>query len=74
MYAICMKNTILYYKAKNALYKRHGWNYEKILLYQYVIFNCEIITEKYAEINKNNLQNKKPKSKTKCCYLRKRNC
>ena len=29
MYAICMKNTMLYYKAKNALYKRHGWNYEK---------------------------------------------
>ena len=43
-------------------------------LYQYVKFNCEIITEKYAEINKNNLQNKTPKSKTKCCYLRKRNC
>ena len=37
MYAMCMKNTILYCKAKNALYKRHGWNYEKILLYQYVI-------------------------------------
>ena len=73
MYAICMKNTILCYKAKNALYKRHGWNYGKILLYQYVNFNCEIITEKYAEINKNTLQNKKPKSKTKCCYLRKRN-
>ena len=69
-----MKSTILYYKAKNALYKRHGWNYGKILLHQYVKFNCEIITEKYAEINKNNLQNKKPKSKTKCCYLRKRNC
>ena len=69
-----MKNTILYYKAKNALYKRHGWNYGKILLYQYVNFNCEIITEKYAEINKNNVQNKKPKIKTKCCYLRKRNC
>ena len=43
-------------------------------LYQYVKFSCEIITEKYAEINKNNLQNKTPKSKTKCCYLRKRNC
>ena len=63
MYAICMKNTILYYKAKNVLYKRHGWNYGKILLYQYVKFNCEIITEKYVEINKNNLQNKSPKVK-----------
>ena len=40
------------------MHKRHGWNYGKILLYQYVEFNCEIITEKYAEINKNNLQNK----------------
>ena len=33
MYEICMKNTILYYKSKNALYKRHGWNYGKILFY-----------------------------------------
>ena len=39
-------------RRKNALYKRHGSNYGKILLYQYVEINCEIITEKYAEINK----------------------
>ena len=40
MFIIGVKNTILY-GVKNALYKRHGRNYGKILSYQYIEFNCE---------------------------------